>query len=101
MAARRWTRDDIPDQHGKLALVTGGNSGIGLEAAHALAAKGAQVVLAVRSMARGRAAAAEIRGAHASAVVEVLELDLAELASVRRCADAFHARYHALHLPIN
>ena len=101
MATSRWAVDDIPDQHGRLAMVTGGNSGIGLETARALALKGAKVVLAVRSAERGLVAAQEIRGTHARAVVEVMELDLADLESVRRCAAAFLGRYSSLHLLIN
>lgn len=54
--ASRWTADDIPHQHGRLAVVTGGTSGLGLETAIALAAHGARVVLTARDADRGRAA---------------------------------------------
>ena len=101
MAAQPWTYDSIPDQRGKLAVVTGGNSGIGYEAALALAGKGAQVILAVRSAQRGQEAAAGIRRAYPQAAVEVLELDLASLASVRRAAEALQRRHAALPLLIN
>ena len=97
----RWTIGDMPDQTGKTAVVTGGNSGIGFEVARALAGAGARVVLAVRSDDKGRAAAEAIRRAHPAATVEVLTLDLADLASVRRFAVAFRARYDALSLLIN
>ena len=63
MSQDHWTVAAIPDQHGKLALVTGGNSGIGYEAARALAAKGAHVILAVRDTAKGRQALERIRRA--------------------------------------
>lgn len=76
-----WKITDIPDQNGRTAVVTGGNSGIGLTTAQALAGAGAHVVLAVRSLERGEAAAASIRGS-----VEVRVLDLADLASVRAFA---------------
>jgi NAD(P)-dependent dehydrogenase (short-subunit alcohol dehydrogenase family) len=99
--ATRWTIADMPDQTGKTTVVTGGNGGIGYEAARALAAAGARVVLAVRSEDKGHAAAEAIRRAHPAAAVEVLALDLADLASVRRFAAAFRARYAALALLIN
>lgn len=75
---------DIPDQTGRTALITGANSGIGLTAAQALAAAGAHVVLAVRDLDKGRAAADAIRGS-----TDVRQLDLASLASVREFADAW------------
>jgi NAD(P)-dependent dehydrogenase (short-subunit alcohol dehydrogenase family) len=101
MAAQPWTYDSIPDQRGKLAVVTGGNSGIGYEAALALAGKGARVILAVRSAQRGQEAAGGIRRAHPQADVEVMELDLASLSSVRRMAETFQQRHAALPLLIN
>lgn len=74
----------IPAQTGRTAVVTGGNSGLGLETARALAAAGAHVVLAVRDTARGEAAAGRLSGS-----TEVRELDLADLASVRAFAQAW------------
>lgn len=76
----------IPDQTGRRVVVTGANSGTGKETATRLAAAGASVVLAVRTTAKGDEAAAGIRAAHPGADVEVRELDLADLASVRRFA---------------
>lgn len=78
-----WTAADIPDLTGRTIVVTGANSGIGLEAARAFAAHGAHVVLAVRDEARGAVAAATIDGS-----AEVRRLDLADLASVRAFAAA-------------
>lgn len=77
-----WTTNDIPPQNGRFAVVTGANSGIGFEAAAALAAKGARVVVAARDEAKGRAAAARI-----GAGAEWRGLDLADLASVARFSD--------------
>jgi NAD(P)-dependent dehydrogenase (short-subunit alcohol dehydrogenase family) len=77
----------VPDQAGKLIVVTGANSGIGKEAARRLAAAGAHVVLAVRTVAKGEQARAEILAQHPSAQLEVRRVDLAELASVREFAD--------------
>lgn len=76
----------IPDQTGRRIVVTGANSGTGKETATRLAAAGADVVIAVRTTSKGEAAADEIRAAHPGASVEVRELDLADLASVRRFA---------------
>jgi NAD(P)-dependent dehydrogenase (short-subunit alcohol dehydrogenase family) len=87
--AGKWTAADIPDQRGRVAVVTGANSGIGLVAARELARAGARVVLAVRDTRKGEAAAAEIRGAAAGAEVEVRALDLAALDSVRAFAEGF------------
>jgi NAD(P)-dependent dehydrogenase (short-subunit alcohol dehydrogenase family) len=73
----------IPDQTGKLAVVTGANSGIGLETARRLAGAGAQVVLAVRNTEKGARAVEEIRSTHIDADVTTEPLDLSSLASVR------------------
>ncbi len=81
--------------------MTGGNSGIGYEAALVLAAKGASLILAVRSLEKGHDAAQQIRGAHAKADVEVMALDLADLASIRAFAEAYVGRYPALDVLIN
>ncbi len=81
----------VPDQTGRLAVVTGANSGTGREAAERLAAAGARVVLAVRTVAKGEAARDEILAAHPAAQLEVRRVDLADLASVREFADGLIA----------
>src|SRR3954467_1876205 len=101
MASTKWTSNDIPSQSGKLAVVTGGNSGIGYEAALALAGKGAHVILAVRSAEKGQAAVTAIQRAHPGAQAEVMALDLSNLASVRRFAETFLQRFDSLPLLIN
>src|SRR5919201_2765031 len=98
---QRWTVADMPDQHGQLAVITGANSGIGFEAARALAARGAQVMLAVRDPQKGQAAAEAIQREHPRARTEVLALDLADLVSLRQFAEMFQTRYAALPLLIN
>jgi NAD(P)-dependent dehydrogenase (short-subunit alcohol dehydrogenase family) len=82
---------DVPDQSGRLAVVTGANSGIGKEAARRLAAAGARVVMAVRTPAKGEAARAEILAEHPDARLEVRRLDLADLAVVGEFADGLLA----------
>ncbi len=101
MAANQWTIADIPDQRGKVAVITGGNSGIGYEAASALAGKGARVILAVRNVEKGQAAVAAIKRTYPGAAAEVMALDLSDLSSVRRFAAAFRQRFEALPLLIN
>jgi len=96
-----WTEADIPDLSGKTVVITGANSGLGLVAADALAAKGAQVVLACRDQAKGRAAEAEIRGRHAGAKTALLSLDLSSLADIRRFADAVQAAHPRIDVLMN
>ncbi|WP_030910573.1 oxidoreductase [Streptomyces sp. NRRL F-5126] len=91
-----WTADRIPDQHGRIAVVTGANSGLGLVTATQLARHGAHVVLAVRDTGAGREAARGIGGE-----VEVRELDLASLASVRAFAEKLAADHPAIDLLVN
>src|SRR4051794_31222526 len=78
-----WTAEDIPDLSARRAVVTGANSGLGLQIALGLARHGAQVTMAVRDTAKGDEAAARIRDEAPDAEVAVARLDLAELASVR------------------
>ena len=81
------TATDVPDQSGKTFFITGANTGIGFEAAKVFAGKGARVLLGSRSTAKGQAALAKITEAHPSADVELVEIDLADLASVRTAAE--------------
>lgn len=82
-----FTAADIPDLQGKTLLVTGANTGVGFEAAKAFAAKGARVLLGCRNVSKGADAIAAIRAAQPDADLEVVELDLADLSSVRGAAD--------------
>jgi NAD(P)-dependent dehydrogenase (short-subunit alcohol dehydrogenase family) len=81
-----WNAADIPGQHGRTAVVTGANGGLGLETARQLAAKGAHVVIAVRNREKAEAAAREIRISAPDASLELVALDLASQASVRAAA---------------
>lgn len=97
----KWTTADIPDQTGRTAVITGANTGLGYETATALAAKGAHVVLAVRNIEKGKAAADLITRANPGASVVVQELDLSSLDSVRAAADELKSRYDSIDLLIN
>jgi NAD(P)-dependent dehydrogenase (short-subunit alcohol dehydrogenase family) len=99
--APAWSEAAIPDLTGVTAVVTGAGSGIGREVGRGLAGKGAHVVLAVRSVQRGQAAAAAIRRACSGVWVEVMLLDLADLASVHRFADAVESQFGGLGLLVN
>lgn len=100
-ATAGWTERDIPDLTGRRAVVTGASSGIGLELARGLAARGAHVILAARDLNRTRDAAHRITSAVPHADVEVSLLDLADLAAVRRFARTVHDRHDGLDLLVN
>jgi NAD(P)-dependent dehydrogenase (short-subunit alcohol dehydrogenase family) len=95
-----WTTADIPDQTGRTAIVTGANTGLGFETAKALASKGAHVVLAVRNLDKGRAAA-DLIGARTGGDVAIQELDLTSLDSIRAAADQLRSEYDTIDLLIN
>ncbi|HTI78107.1 MAG TPA: SDR family NAD(P)-dependent oxidoreductase [Mycobacterium sp.] len=97
----KWTTADIPDQTGRTAVITGANTGLGYETASALAAKGAHVVLAVRNLEKGKAAADLIARAAPSASVAIQELDLTSLDSIRAAADQLRADHASIDLLIN
>jgi NAD(P)-dependent dehydrogenase (short-subunit alcohol dehydrogenase family) len=97
-----WNASQIPDLDGRLALITGANSGIGLAAAEELAAHGASVLLACRDPERGEAALTAVRARRlAEAPVELIALDLADLASVRAAAATVAARPEPLDLLVD
>jgi NAD(P)-dependent dehydrogenase (short-subunit alcohol dehydrogenase family) len=89
------------DLAGRVAIVTGGNSGIGAVTVEQLAKQGAHVVLACRKMADGEAAKATVMAKHPRALIEVQTLDLADLSSVRAFAATVLARHPRIHLLIN
>lgn len=95
-----WTCADIPDQSGRTALITGANSGLGLETARALAQRGARVVLACRSLAKAKAACRELAAEGRGELIP-LELNLADLASVRHGAEQVAEHCGAIDLLIN
>ncbi len=96
-----WTTRDIGDLSGSIMVVTGANSGIGLCAAEELAAHGAHVVLACRSVEKGRAAVARLEQARPSARVTLKRLDLSSLESVRAFADELLAEHPVIDVLVN
>ena len=88
-----WSINDIPDLHGKTAVVTGANGGLGLASAKALAGHGALVFMAARNQTKAASARDEILAAHPDASLEIVELDLGSLASVKSAADAIAAKH--------
>ena len=96
-----WTEKDVPDESGRVAIVTGSNTGLGYDTARVLAARGARVVMAVRDTAKGDAAAARIRELSKGAEVTVHEFDLGSLASVRAAAAELAAAHPRIDLLIN
>jgi NAD(P)-dependent dehydrogenase (short-subunit alcohol dehydrogenase family) len=97
----KWTAADVPDQSGRVAIITGANTGIGFHTAAVLADRGAHVVLAVRDVDKGQQAAARITAASPTANVAVQHLDLTSLASVSAAADAIKAAHPRIDLLIN
>jgi NAD(P)-dependent dehydrogenase (short-subunit alcohol dehydrogenase family) len=96
-----FTRDSVPDLTGRVAVVTGANGGLGLATAKALAARHAHVVMAVRDQAKAAAAVEEIRAETPEASLELVPLDLASQASVRRAAEQILAAHDRIDLLVN
>ncbi len=101
MSNEKWNVENVPDQAGRVVVVTGSSSGIGYEAARVLADRHATVIVAVRNVEKGTAAADRIREQNETADVTVMQVDLADLASVKRFADEFKSEYGRLDLLIN
>jgi NAD(P)-dependent dehydrogenase (short-subunit alcohol dehydrogenase family) len=96
-----WTTADIPDQSGRIVVVTGANGGLGLETSRALAAAGAHVVMAARNQEKAAAAVEDIRGTVGEPSVEVIALDLGSQASVRAAAEQILGAHDRIDLLIN
>jgi NAD(P)-dependent dehydrogenase (short-subunit alcohol dehydrogenase family) len=97
----KWTARDIPAQHGRVAVVTGANSGLGLVVSRELARAGVRVVMGCRDATRGAQARDRLVAQVPAADVEVHSLDLASLASIRAFADRMHAEFPSLDLLVN
>lgn len=101
MVTDQWTADSIPQQKGKVFLVTGANSGLGFEATKVLAAKGAHVVMAVRNLDKGNEAVERIRSENPGSDLELMNLDLADFESIRKFSEEFHSKHSSLDVLIN
>lgn len=101
MTTGGWTTSEIDSQEGRVAVVTGASAGLGIETARELAAAGATVVLAVRSIERGEAAIEDIRSTAPDAKLRLQQLDLASLDSVHLAAQALHEDFDRIDLLIN
>ncbi len=98
---KKWTQEDMPDLTGKIAVVTGANSGLGFESTKALAQKGATVVMAVRNVDKGETAKANILQENSLAKLDVMQADMGDLSSVKAFAEAFKAKYDRLDILLN
>lgn len=96
-----WSLSDIPDQTGRVAVVTGANSGLGLESARALAGAGAHVVMCARNPEKGQAALESVKETHPEASVELTLLDLASLSSIERAAAEIAGKHPQVHILMN
>jgi len=96
-----WTKNDIPDQTGRIAVITGANSGLGYETSRLLAAKGAHIVMACRNISKAESAKNDILKETPNASLELMTLDLASLDSVRNFAREYLAKYDQLHMLFN
>ena len=97
----KWTQQDIPDLTGKVIVVTGANSGLGYECSKTFAEKGATVVMAARNLGKGEQARADILKAYPRASVDLMQLDVGDLSSVRAFAVAFKAKYDRMDILLN
>lgn len=98
---QQWTAEQIPDQTGRVYVVTGANSGLGLATTRAVARRGGRVILAVRDETKGRRAVEQITAEHPGARLDVRRLDLADLDSVRAFADGLRAEHARLDVLVN
>ena len=101
MATKNWTAENIPSQHGKIILITGANSGLGLEATRVLSEKGAHVIMAVRNLNKGKEAFERLKNKNPNANLELMRLDLSDLNSIRNFSKEFHLKYSQLHVLVN
>ena len=99
--SHEWNLDQVPDLSGRVIIITGANSGIGYEAALALAKRKAEITLACRNEEKARAAVDRIRAEVPSARLKIIPLDLSDLASVRAFAERFREEQSQLHALVN
>ncbi len=97
----KWNSKNIPDQSGRVVIVTGSSSGIGYEAAKVLAEKNAKVIIAVRNLDKGNKAIEKIKSGRPGTDLELMQLDLSDLSSVKKFVEDFKSKYSKLDLLIN
>ncbi|MDH5372939.1 MAG: oxidoreductase, partial [Acidimicrobiia bacterium] len=101
MTRTGWTIENIPDQTGRTFVVTGANSGLGLETTRALASRGARVLMACRNVEHGRQVREALSESITTGQIEVEQLDLGDLATVENFADRLAERWHSVDGLIN
>jgi NAD(P)-dependent dehydrogenase (short-subunit alcohol dehydrogenase family) len=101
MAKRNWPAGEIPSQQGKTILITGANSGLGLEATKVLSSKGAHIVMTARNLKSGNEAISLIKKENADAKLDLMQLDLSDFASIHKFSEEFHNKYKQLDVLIN
>ncbi len=101
MSKNKWTVENMPDQSGRIAVVTGSSSGIGYEAARVLAEKNSKVIIAVRNQQKGENAVNKIKTENPNADVLLMILDLADLSSVKKFVNDYKSKFDRLDLLIN
>jgi Dehydrogenases with different specificities (related to short-chain alcohol dehydrogenases) len=101
MATSNWTTDNISSQQGKTILITGANSGLGLEASKELSKKGAHVIMTVRNLQKGKNAVELIKKENPNAKLDLMILNLADFDSIRNFSEEFHSKYSQLDVLIN
>ena len=99
--SQKWTHKDIPELAGKVIIITGANSGLGLESTKRLAEKGATIVMACRNLSKAEKAKAEVLSEQPNTKLDIMALDNASLDSVRAFADAFKSKYDRLDILLN
>ena len=97
----KWSIDDVASQRGKIAVVTGANSGIGYEVTLGLVKKNVEVIMACRNMQKAEEARANILRVHPDAAINVMKLDTGDLKAVRKFAEQFQQHYNQLHFLVN
>lgn len=97
----KWSQHNIPNLAGKIIVITGANSGLGLESSRILASKGATVVMTARNMTKGQAAFDDIMQDQPTASLDLMQLDVGDLDAVQAFADAFKAKYDRLDILLN
>ena len=101
MAKTKWAATDIPDQTGKTIVITGANSGLGLRSAEGLAAHGARVIMACRNAEKAATALEAVKAMATGAPPEVVSLDLADLSSIRKCAEQLNSELDHIDVLMN